>query len=123
MRRAAIIGLAMLALAACGKLTSGPPVAGSTEDCLAWAMAEHAAAPDVFQNRYRLGELLKEHFEAGRMAGQRPAAIVARQRYLLRFSKNRPARDDDYKTRPRCLERFTLPEPVEPAPEKENARR
>jgi hypothetical protein len=119
MRRVAIILLAALTLAACGKPSSGPPKPGSTEDCLAWAMAEHAAAPDSFQNRYRLAELLKEHFEDGRFAGQKPGAIIARQRDLLAFSRRRPARADDYERRPHCLERFTLPEPVET----ENARR
>ena len=76
-------------------------------------MAEHAAAPADFQNRYRLGELLKEHFENGRFAGQRPSAILARQQELLRFSRNRPKRANDHEIQPYCLERFTLPEPVE----------
>jgi hypothetical protein len=115
------LALALLALAGCSKPASGPPQPGSTEDCLAWAMAEHAAAPGDFQNRYRLGGLLKAHFENGRLAGQRPAAIITRQQELLRFSRNRPARADDYEHRPHCLERFTLPEPAQPAPAPKDA--
>jgi hypothetical protein len=114
-RRAGILLLAALVLTACSRPAKGPPEPGSTEDCLAWAMAEHAEAPADFQNRYRLGELLKEHFENGRFAGQRPSAILARQEELLRFSRNRPERMDDYETQAHCLERFTLPEPAQPA--------
>lgn len=119
MGRIAIFLLAALALTACGKPQTGAPKPGSTEDCLVFAMADHAAAPDSYETRYRLGEALKDHFEAGRFDGQKPKAIIARQRQLLAYSRKRPPGSGDPATRRACIERFGLPELVET----ENARR
>jgi hypothetical protein len=115
-----------LLLTACGQPNTGDPRPGSTEDCLAWAMADHAAAPDEFQNRHRLAGLLTEHFEGGRLMGQKPSAIIARQEALLRFSAHRPRRAQDRQSRAYCLKRYALPKAesaAEPEAETENARR
>lgn len=119
MRRTVAMLLAALALTACGKPRTGAPRPASNEECLVFAMADHTAAPGSFETRYRLGEALKAHFEAGRFGGQKPRAIIARQRRLLAYSRNWTARPDDAANRKACIERFGLPKPVET----ENARR
>jgi hypothetical protein len=111
--------LAVMALTACGKPQTGAPKPGSNEECLVFAMADHTAAPDSFETRYRLGEALKAHFEAGRFAGQKPKAIIARQRQLLAYSRRQAPGSGEGAARAACVERFGLPEPIET----ENARR
>lgn len=86
-------------------------ISGSIEDCLAWSMADLAAAGDDARAHQgaQVSRLMSEHFNDMLGRGAPSQEIIRRQRVLLRITETRRAAGGGQAARAVCEKNFPTP--------------